>query len=600
MDPSSADTVYVVAQGRLFKTTQGGLHWFPRPPVTGTDNDTVNAVVVEPGGHHDLYAGWGFGIARSSDGGETWSLLVSFEPTHSSGSVDGLAPVTSRPGTVYFHTYNALYVTRDAAATANRVQGPWVPDGVITSLATDPGLSGGIWVGTSQGVYRSYDEGVHWQFAGRGLPNHITQIVVDPASSSTVYAVSSAEPGVYKTEDSGNFWFRLDLDFAYSVAVTSIVPSRLVVGANGEIFVSEDDGRKWEEHEVGTSADSRWVVPVAIAPSDPEVLVVGVSNSGLFRSDDGGRTWHERDDGLPGSGVYDVTSGTDRVYAASSGNLFRRHAVGWENLGLPRPDQVTLEIDPSNGTTLLTGLASCDRLMGCGGELRRSEDGGDSWVTLLHGAVFDVVVDPIDPDRIFVSLAEQAPSQFPGELDLAGAILRSLDRGESWERMEFPQANPPRLTFDPSRPGTLYAAAGLFGVFRSTDYGAAWTELSEGFSGAIVQHVAVDDSTGRLYAGAIEGIYLSTDGGAHWSRVLDFVRTNTILVDPAVPGSAWAATDEGVLRTVDGGVTWSRDGDRRRAYGLSFDPAGTRLYAATDEGVYERQVRRLPRATSER
>ena len=58
------------------------------------------------------------------------------------------------------------------------------------------------------------------------------------------------------------------------------------------------------------------------------------------------------------------------------------------------------------------------------------------------------------------------------------------------------------LAIDPATPGTLYAGTTGGGVFKSTNGGAAWSELNNGLTNTAVQALAIDPATpGTLYAG---------------------------------------------------------------------------------------------------
>ena len=115
----------------------------------------------------------------------------------------------------------------------------------------------------------------------------------------------------------------------------------------------------------------------------------------------------------------------------------------------------------------------------------------ERWIPLLDWVSSDewnllgiesLAADPVDPDRVYV-----AAGTYTNEwTSMNGVILRSADRGESWERTEMPfkfGGNEPgcsmgeRLAVDPNNNSVLYFGSRTDGLWRSEDYGAAWSRV---------------------------------------------------------------------------------------------------------------------------
>ncbi|HWD37279.1 MAG TPA: hypothetical protein VG944_00390 [Fimbriimonas sp.] len=162
-----------------------------------------------------------------------------------------------------------------------------------------------------------------------------------------------------------------------------------------------------------------------------------------------------------------------------------------------------------------------------------------------------------------------------------------------------------------SRPNEFYFGATGGGLWKSTDAGATWNCVTDGFLGSSsVGAVAVSDSNPDVvYIGTGEreirgdisegdGLYKSTDAGKTWKRAgLENTRTiSRIVVDPKDPNDVYVAAlghtyapgpDRGVYKSTDGGQTWSKIlfvSDRAGAVDLQMDPKDPyTLYAATWE-----------------
>ena len=256
-------------------------------------------------------------------------------------------------------------------------------------------------------------------------------------------------------------------------------------------------------------------------PSQPNVFYIGFDNGGVWRSTDYGSTWEPLFDDQPtGSiGAIAVAPSDPNVIYVGSG------------AGIIRPDLST------------------------GDGMYKSVDAGATWTHLgLRDSqmIADVVVDPTNPDRLFVAALGHpyGPNEERG-------IFRSTDGGSTFEKVlyvdQYTSGND--LLLDPSNPNTVYATlwqqqqsfregaefgGSGNGIFKSTDGGTTWRPLTQGLPSVIEANLAVAPSNPRLLyamvagtprpaAGAgpgrdggttgIVGFYKSTDAGEHWIPV---------------------------------------------------------------------------------
>ncbi|HLK63764.1 MAG TPA: hypothetical protein VKU19_10020 [Bryobacteraceae bacterium] len=172
------------------------------------------------------------------------------------------------------------------------------------------------------------------------------------------------------------------------------------------------------------------------------------------------------------------------------------------------------------------------------------------------------------------------------------------------------------VTGVPSQPSTYYFGGVGGGVWKTTDGGATWAPISDGFfKTSSVGAIAVADSDPNvIYVGMGEacvrgnasngdGVYKSVDGGKTWRNVglQDTYHIGAVRIHPKNPDIAYVAAlghlfgpneQRGVFRTTDGGATWKQvltRGADAGAVDIALDPNNPRVLYA---GFW--QVRRNP------
>ncbi len=129
---------------------------------------------------------------------------------------------------------------------------------------------------------------------------------------------------------------------------------------------------------------------------------------------------------------------------------------------------------------------------------------------------------------------------------------------------------------DDASHNTWYAGAATGGIWKTTDGGSNWTNLSENFSNLSVNALEMSTSnTDIIYAGTGEsfpggtnlkgnGIWKSTDRGVSWTQLSststdeNFAYINRLVIDPSNADIVLAATETGIYKSIDGGSSWNR------------------------------------------
>jgi photosystem II stability/assembly factor-like uncharacterized protein len=316
---------------------------------------------------------------------------------------------------------------------------------------------------------------------------------------------------------------------------------------------------RWREIGPTRAGRARAIAGVA---SQPNTFYAGFDNGGVWRSTDYGANWVPLfdDQGTGSIGAIGVAPSNPSVIYVGSG------------AGIIRPD------------------------LAIGDGMYKSTDAGKTWTHLgLRDTqmIAAIAIDPVNPDRLFVAALGHPYGPNPER-----GVFRSTDGGRTFEKVlykdEYTSAN--EVIIDPKNPNTLYALlwsqqqsfiegqgfgnAGM-GIFKSTDGGTNWTQLSEGLPQVLQANLAIAASNPNILYAAVApgqgpiGFYKSTDGGAHWFQAIKgqgapaglaqdmrpLARIGggdlpTVTIDPKDPNVVYTASTV-MWRTMDGGITWS-------------------------------------------
>jgi photosystem II stability/assembly factor-like uncharacterized protein len=192
---------------------------------------------------------------------------------------------------IYAGTDNGLYRTYDIDKGWDKVPfGPDLSENVFV-VYTSAQMPGTIWVGTAtSGVIVSRDDGKTWSKV-EGLPQGVpvSSIAIDPKRPNHMYV--GTIQALYMSRDGGRSWERgrsLPLGNYTSILIDPNNSDEVFVSSalesDGGIFYSEDAGKKWRRIDSkDMKVPSRRVWTMAFDPSDPKTIFAGSHSSGVYK-----------------------------------------------------------------------------------------------------------------------------------------------------------------------------------------------------------------------------------------------------------------------------------------------------------------------------
>lgn len=357
-------------------------------------------------------------------------------------------------------------------------------------------------------------------------------------------------------------------------------------------------------------------------PGKPNLFYFGATGGGVWKTNDGGRHWENISDGFFGGSVGAITvskSDPNVLYAGggeqtvrgnvSSGfGLWKSEDAGktWAFAGLPKSRHIPrIIVDPNDHDIVYAAVLGDLYKPTTERGVYKSSDGGKQWKKVLfaneNAGATDLVIDPNNPRVLYASTWNVRRT--PYSLSSGGpgsALWKSTDYGETWTEISTHKGFPEGtlgiigVTVSPSNSERLWAMVEhkeQGGVYRSEDSGETWKLMNSDRS--LRQRAWYYT---RIYADTQdpETVYVlnvryhkSTDGGKTFSSSnAPHGDHHDLWIAPEDPKRMIMGDDGGAQVTYDGGETWSTYHNQPTAqfYRVTTDDAFPyRIYAAQQD-----------------
>ncbi len=551
--PDQPDTFYFGAVGGgVWKTDDAGRSWIPL--FEHESAAAIGAIGIAPSDPNVIYAGTGHpeprydvisgdGVFRSGDAGRTWTKR-GLENTRHIGRilVDPRNPnvvLVAALGHIFGpNRERGIYRSTDGGATWTQPLFVDENTGAV-DLAADPGnpdvIYAAVWqlrnypwlsyfkpnVGPGSAVYKSTDGGKTWKrLAGGGWPTgNIGRIGL---------AVS---PG-------GRVWALVDAQ-AYLASLEPVHAGPAVAG----LYRSEDAGATWSQVNATPGLSTYYFGRITPDPRNPDVLYV--MGQSIKRTQDGGKTF---------TIVKGATGGDDYHHLWINPKHPERMATGadqgaivtvnggktwsdWYNQ--PTGQFYHVETDDRFPYWVYSGQQD----MGTIGTTSRGDSGGVTFRE-WHPVGADErgwdVPDPSDPEIVYGTGLGGNVIRYDGRTgqgtNISPVVEGTYARRPTEVKHRYTWITP--LAVSKKKPHAIYHASQV--LFRSTDRGQSWAEVSPDLTGAVAGTSGCDGDITLANA-----------------RPCGFGVIYTIALSRRDENEIWVGTDSGLIqRTGDGGKTW--------------------------------------------
>ena len=588
----------------VYKSTDGGRTW---QHMGLTDTNTIARIIIHPQNPDIVYVAasgheWTHnaerGVYKTTDGGQTWTKILYIN--EQTGAID-LVMDPTQPETLY-------------AATWQRVRKKW------SDPRNEPHYK-------HSGVWKTVDGGRTWKPINKGLP-------AAPYRGRIGLDICRSQPNVlYAFIDNYELLRELTEEEKADVYVRGL--GKHIKGAT--VYRSDDAGETWrlvapttkemEKYLERHSGTYGWVFgQIRVDPNDPDKVflmgvgmsvstdggktfkrvrnmyhgdhhglwidpdnsnyIVNVNDGGLEISYDGGRTWRNFRNNLPVCQFFNINYDMDtpfHVYGSMQDHGSFRAVVDLSRGRNAIPVQEFERAPGGEGSHHAIDPTNPNIVYSCGfyGQLTRtdlSQEGPDRRKLIVPR------VYPDEPPLRGQWLAHFIISPHNPKIIYHGMqyLFRSLDRGDTWERISpdltyfkpTEQGNIPYHTItaiseSPLKYGLIYVGTDCGRVSVTKDGGQTWKEITKGLpyqkwvsrivaskydiaTVYLAQHGRADDDFAAY-------IWKSTDYGQTWKSIAQGVPlgpVNVIREDPVDRNILYVGTDLGVYVTKDGGLTW--------------------------------------------
>ena len=582
--PTDPDLVYIgAAAGGVWRSKDGGANW--EPLFDDKNAIAVGALAMDPNDPEILYAGTGeavigfskdfrgtptylgYGIYKTTDGGDSWQYLALSKV----GAFSRLWVHPMNSDIIYAGAVErqaGFYISTDAGETWQRTRTDHVTDVGINMDDPDEVVIGV----NGKGIFYSSDMGSSWKDISGKFRDNCSRVSVQVSESNPEIYYTLLEEGandrarIYRTDNKGETWDQVYFDnssggsffngqggYNNYISIKPDDPS-IVLAGGIDIWRTMNSGTGWTNVTNGYSGGSVHVDQhcAAFAPSNPSIVYAG-NDGGMYKSLNAGKTWININNDLQVTQFYAL--GVDHLQdnvnyggTQDNGTLGKINEGFWERIG--GGDGFRTFVQPGNSNIVY-------------GEMYY----GNMWYVNLETGRGYNFTNGIPSNDQGAWCAPFVPDHSnPGVLYHGRHAVYGNYSGGVWIRLTdyfentFSAIGVGRANYE-----ILYAGTADGTMIVSTNVGDEWTEVTKnGLINRFMTDIETSYQDDHLAYVTYSGfgnphIFMTTDAGQSWSDIsknLPDVPVSAIAINPTNEDNLYVATDIGVFTTYDRGEIW--------------------------------------------
>jgi photosystem II stability/assembly factor-like uncharacterized protein len=616
-------------QQRLFET--GG--WKSLGPdnitnITGhyaTGLGRVEFVEVNKTNNQQIYIGSrSGGLWRTSDGGATWSHNTDFLPA---SGVNAIAASPANFNSVLINVRNAgngtsfgVYKSNDGGATFTPTA--FLPAAIgygglgsnfkVYTIQYHPTIANLVFVGTSEGLYRSTDNLQTW--TRQIIGGDVLDVDFHPTNANIIYIYDQ-----YFTANKNKVLKSTDLGVTYNgfvdlpgnankdikISVSPTCPDCVFASSDNGIWKSTDAGLTYTTiQNPAPSGVSLWQA----MPNDLDTTKFISGYLDLYRSTDSGTTFNQCTwwslGTNNGSGTFQQNFATSThyvhadndyldcvngvFYVCTDGFLSKStdNGVTWQKLSLSVGIRENYCVGTSQSNTHVSICGSQDN-----GTSIKNEAG---WIEAYGADGMEGIILPLNPDYMIGSHQSGGRGRYTDGTGNNRTGVTPPGQVASWIAP---------LAYDPNNQMTVYS----FGtkVHKSPDFGTTWIDLGTPttLAGAIETAAIAENNSNIMVLTKGSAIEISNDGGTTFSNIKNGLPSNSITdvaFDPKddatiiVTYDSYQNNGQKIYITRNSGLTWQNityNLGNMPIYSVVIDHTNaSNIYVGAAIGIYKKTI----------